>query len=352
MKSNRKYSKSQINKAGKFLKDREKFEEDKIEFAESVLTYWRTIHAPLLNTFQANLRQRITRNYRKKGVVAQRLKRSESIVGKLKRIRTMKLSTMQDIAGIRAIMNIYKDVISLYQDLLRSKSKHNLISSNDYITNPKESGYRGIHLIFEYINEALPESSNLKIEVQLRSRLQHIWATSVETMGTFLDISLKSSEGPKEILSFFSLVSSGFAILEKAPIISTHSLLSNDEIFNQIIEQYDSLNIKDKLNAFRVAANHINTRIPNAKFYIIRLDLDKKKVNVYPYKKQFVEIANIQYTKFEKEIVEKNLNQQVVLVSIESIKSLKKAYPNYFLESVDFIKKIEEIRRRTMHTRS
>ncbi len=45
----------------------------------------------------------------------------------------------------------------------------------------------------------------LLIELQLRTRLQHEWATAVETMGTFLQSSLKSSQGPEEWLDFFSL---------------------------------------------------------------------------------------------------------------------------------------------------
>lgn len=145
---NRKFSNEQIKKAGKVLKDRNAYSTDDIEFAEDILTSWRIIHAPLINTFQANLRIRINRKYKGRGFVAQRLKRNESIVSKLKRLNNMKLSTMQDIAGLRVILTDIKSVIELAESLKSSKSKHNLIDFSDYINAPKESGYRSIHLIF------------------------------------------------------------------------------------------------------------------------------------------------------------------------------------------------------------
>lgn len=347
----RKYSNEQIKKAGKILTHRENYSPVEISFAEEVLTYWRIIHDPLINTFQASLRQKLNRNYKGKGFVAQRLKRSESIITKLQRINTMKLSTMQDIAGLRVVLNDIKHVFELAESLRKSKSKHNLIDFTDYISKPKESGYRSIHLIFEFINESIPESNNLKIEIQVRSTLQHIWATSVETLGTFLKTSLKSSQGPQEILDFFSLVSSGFAILENCNTLNKHELFDKETLFLQIITEYDELKIWDKLNAFRIVANHIEVKGINSKYYLIRLDIDNKNIRIKHYKKEQFEIANKDYTLQEKEIFENKLNAQVVLVSLESIKSLKKAYPNYFLDTNDFNKQIEKIRHTTKNWR-
>lgn len=340
----RKYSNEQIKKAGKVLKDRDNYLKEEIDFAEDILTYWRIIHAPLINTFQATLRLKINRKYKGKGFVAQRLKRGESIVAKLQRLNNMKLSTMQDIAGLRVVLSDINSVLELADSLKVSRSKHNLINYSDYINHPKDSGYRSIHLIFEYINDAIPESNNLKVEVQVRSNMQHTWATSVETLGTFLKTSLKSSQGPKELLDFFSLVSSGFAILEKCNPLDKHQNLDKNLLFRQIIKEYDELQIKDKLNAYSVAANHITTKGKNGKYYLIRLDIDKKKIQVAHYKKNEFEKANKDYTSEERGIIDEKQNAQVVLVSLESIKSLKKAYPNYFLDTNEFNKQIEKIR--------
>ena len=43
------------------------------------------------------------------------------------------------------------------------------------------SGYRGVHLIYRYNSDRKTEYNTLLIEMQLRSQLQHAWATAVET---------------------------------------------------------------------------------------------------------------------------------------------------------------------------
>jgi hypothetical protein len=257
----------------------------------------------------------------------------------------MKLSTMQDIAGIRAVMNNLKDVFTLSSELKKSTAKHKIINEFDYINNPKKSGYRSIHLIFQYDNLKNQESNGLKIEVQVRTRLQHIWATTVETLGTFMETSLKSSEGPEKILEFLSLTSSAFALMEKTPLISEHLLLSNEEIYKNVIQEYSKLNIEDKLQGFTVAAKHIDNKFANSKYhyYLIQLDLQKRMANIKQYKFSELDKANEDYTKIERTI---SLGEplQVVLVSTDKISALSKAYPNYFLDTKDFIKEIEKIK--------
>lgn len=179
--------------------------------------------------------------------------------------------------------------------------------------------------------------------------MQHTWATSVETLGTFLKTSLKSSQGPQEILDFFSLVSSGFAYLEKCNPLDKHKNLDKKLLFRQIIKEYDELMISDKLNAFRVAANHITTKGKNSKYYLIKLNIDEKRIQVAHYKKAEFEKANKDYTSEERRIIDENQNAQVVLVSLESVKSLKKAYPNYFLDTNEFNKQIDKIRHTTSY---
>ncbi|MCC6760342.1 MAG: RelA/SpoT domain-containing protein [Chitinophagaceae bacterium] len=342
-----KYSKTRVNTAGITLKENLPVSAIEITKAEDVLTYWRFIHLPVLNTFQATLRTKLAKKYKRNGFIAQRLKRAPSIISKLRREPRMKLSTMQDIAGIRAVMNRLKDVKKLSTELKDSKAKHKLLSEADYINNPKKSGYRSIHLIFEYHNKATPESDGLKIEVQLRTKLQHIWATSVETMGTFMDTSLKSSEGPESILNFFSITSSAFAILEKTPIVPEHSLMSEKEIFQKAISQYDTLRIKEKLAAFTIATGHIDelNRQSRSKYYLIILDLKNKRIRFNPFSARQLSEANQSYTEVERSI-SAGAELQAVLVSIDKVSALSKAYPNYFLDTDDFTKKIEEIRKR------
>jgi len=61
----------------------------------------------------------------------------------------MKLTQMQDIAGCRVVMSNAKLAKSLYQDYyIKGDLKHKKVNEKDYITYPKEDGYRSIHLIY------------------------------------------------------------------------------------------------------------------------------------------------------------------------------------------------------------
>ena len=77
----------------------------------------------------------------------------------------------------------------------------------DYITTPKSSGYRGIHLIVHY--------DDTSVEVQLRTVVQHEWSVSVERVGGRIGEDLKGSRGPKEVLDFFSLAATAMEIEER-----------------------------------------------------------------------------------------------------------------------------------------
>jgi hypothetical protein len=62
---------------------------------------------------------------------------------------------------------------------------NNVYPMGNYIEKPKPDGYRGVHLIIKYRSTAKREYKDQNIEVQIRSRLQHAWATAVETCETF-----------------------------------------------------------------------------------------------------------------------------------------------------------------------
>ena len=86
----------------------------------------------------------------------------------------------------------------------------NYFSLDDYISNPKDDGYRSIHLVYK-----LKREPRLFIEIQVRSYFQHIWATAVETFGTLKSSSFKSGHGEKEWLKFFQFSKLYFCIKRK-----------------------------------------------------------------------------------------------------------------------------------------
>lgn len=341
-----KFSRSQVKKAGKILKKATPTPEER-EWADDVLTNWRGLHFYPINTFRATLGQKLSR-IDEDSLIAQRLKRTPSIVSKLLRFPNMSLPLMQDLGGLRAVLKNLSRVRELEGDYLKSNEKsnfnHELINHKDYINNPKKSGYRGVHLVYKYNNSRTLDYNGLFVEIQIRTKLQHIWATSVETMGTFLDSPLKSSEGPEEWLNFFSLVASAFAIIENTPKIPQFSSLNNNETFTKVIGEAERLNVVENFQAFRIAANKIISS-QTGYHHLISLDVDKKAVQIKSYGRRRVDEANEEYTKLEEEIA-RGKNMNIVLVATSSIDALKKAYPNYFLDTGDFIKQLKNIKKR------
>jgi len=251
---------------------------------------------------------------------------------------------MQDIGGLRAVLTDISKVRALESEYKRSRFKHTLVDDKDYISNPKSSGYRGIHLIYKYSNKLAPEYSGLLLEIQLRTRIQHAWATAVETMGIFLDHALKSSEGPSSWLEYFSLTGSAFARLENCPPAENHKHFTDDDLYNLVIRKTSELDVMNRLSAFSVAVHKITSGKNTASYHLVVLDPDKKTVSIQSFGRTKIDEANEEYTKTEQKIANGE-PLQVVLVFAGPIEALKRAYPNYFLDTHEFILYLRRIQR-------
>ena len=336
------FSRSQVNRAGDFL-IAENAAQEALEWAYDVLNNWRACHNYPVNTFQATLRQRLG-HIDTNAIVAQRLKRTPSIIDKLKRFTGMKLSRMQDIGGLRAIVKSLPEVRSLDNAYQEGKLTHELVGSKDYIEHPKTTEYRSIHLIYKYKNPKTPDYDGLLLELQIRSRPQHAWATAVETMGTFLGEALKSSQGQQKWLRFFELTGSAFAYLERTPLVPGYENLSRQDTFRAVADAELELGIIDKLDGFTVALNTIPTgKHPGTHYYhLIVLDSESRNVEVASYGRQNFSEATVAYAAAEERIA-KGDRLEAVLVSAGPLESLRRAYPNYFLDTRDFIHRIQRI---------
>ena len=303
--------------------------------AMQVLSNWRSAHSFPLNTFQVGLRDRARRVYRD-ALVAQRLKRVPSMVAKLRRFQTMALSQMQDIGGCRAVVGSVRSVRQLREAFMRSGMKHRLVREKDYIAIPKESGYRSVHLVYRYYSDRAPTYNGLQIEMQLRSRMQHAWATAVETVGTLLDRALKSSVGPEEWLRFFSHVGSAFALVERTPLVpNTPTTVS--ALRAEIRKMSATLQPEAKLRAF-AAALHVGeeSRYSDSHYFLLALNPQAGTLEIRGYRKNELPIATDRYLAVERELVNVP-GGQAVLVAADSMQALRKAYPNYYLDTDVFV---------------
>lgn len=330
-----KHSKGAVRRAGKRLIAPRNNEEylDSLD----VLNNWRAAHACPLNSIQTSLRYRATQ-VSEDAIISQRLKRAQSIKGKLQRFRGMQLHTMQDIGGCRATLQSIQEVYELKALLESNPLKSELVHETDYIRVPKPSGYRGIHRIYKYRSTRPSPHDGLFIEVQIRSIIQHAWATSVEIAGTFLGESLKSGEGTPEWLEFFNLVGSLFATLEGYGPVEI-----NEQKFQKIKDRVNELNeelsITEKLKAFSVMTQHTNYIVAEKGYFLLTLKIDERSIDVKYYPKGTLAYATEDYGKLEEEY--KNENTNIVLVAVESVSALKKSYPNYFADSGIFLGTLE-----------
>lgn len=110
-----------------------------------------------------------------------RIKRTSSILEKLGRkglefnIDNIE-NSINDIAGIRVICS-YEDDIYFLADALTSQDDIKLVQIKDYIKNPKENGYRSLHLIVSVPVFFSKQTREMKVEVQIRTIAMDFWAS-------------------------------------------------------------------------------------------------------------------------------------------------------------------------------
>lgn len=331
------YSKKQINKAGQIIANSDSSQEDRNNALE-IINNWRATHAYPLHVINAGLRRG-----NPNAIVVQRLKRLESITGKIERFPEMQLYKMQDLGGCRVIVDTIDQVYDAVSRYKNSRIRHILKREYDYIQNPKESGYRSYHMVYQFQSDKIETyNKNMLIEIQFRTKLQHIWATAVEMMGIYTKTNLKSSIGNKDILRFFTLISSLFAIKENMPVCPNTSEWA-DELIRKIMEIDKNSNIIMKLKAINQAVQiteyNKNFNLKNG-YYLLTLNYEEPSLNIEVFKPSEFELAANIYAKIEVELQNKI---DTVLVSVKSFDNLKAAYPNYFVDISDFLNILKNI---------
>jgi Region found in RelA / SpoT proteins len=332
------YSHEDIEEAGRTLIADLASLEDR-ERALAITNNWRSSHAFPLNTFQMTLR-RVVRRFDADPTVAQRTKRLPSIVSKLERLRWLSLAEMQDLGGCRAVLSdvgMAQAVADFYKH--HSNIRHKLLREDDYIEQPKRSGYRGIHLIYGYESDRNPTFNGLKIEMQIRSRLQHAWATAVETVGAFTAQALKSSAGERDWLRFFALMSAALAAREEMPgVPGTPS--DQRKLVDELTPLARKLRAIERLQGYGLALQVIEDVRDPTRFVILELDTVEQLLRLEEFDNALV--AADAYAALERASVEIP-GRDVVLVRVESLDALRRAYPNYFADTTVFVDAVTDV---------
>lgn len=321
-----KMSNTALNKIGDIIRDQR--HDSDYKNAVEALNNWREAHGAILDSYYdkcVKLSKKIDKN---DIIVAQRLKRLPTIIGKLNRFENMRLSSMQDIAGVRIIASDMKQLSAIEKRILRWR---HLIRTKDYIDNPKDSGYRGKHFIFE--------KNGIFTEIQLRTQFQHIWATSVETIDILRGTSLKEKDDNSYWHDFFCQVSSIFAIAEGTPAISVYNKSGIAELCDLLQKNMDAHQIKKKIVGYALTepiAN--NMKAKKAYYIVVTLNFKEKEASVKSFKESEYHLAFEEYKTREQNNPQ---TEQTVLIALNQINKIREAYPNYFMNLSNFLSIID-----------
>ena len=360
-----KFSKKDVVRAGIALtNDNLINDEESFQKTMDVLTYWRDSHVfPLNNAHQ--LLNKFVLKVDENAFIAKRLKRFDSIKKKLQRFEQMQLKNMQDIGGIRVVVTTLEQVNSIFNTLAQEVYFHNngqFIKFDNYIEKPKDDGYRSLHMVGKFNTD---DHDERKIEFQIRTKLQHSWATSLEIVDIFTGQNLKGNAGFANYQTFFKNISDQFQIMEnlkgfknndKGTFLKEYlrDAITNRKNINQCLEITEFLDrkignnsIEQQLKYYCETAKKINHDLSSGKFangfVLIQLDTDTQKIDYDFFPKEKHSEASLKYSYYEKEF-SKQKHLIVTLLSTDAMGGLKQAYPNYFADSEFFLAHVKYIK--------
>lgn len=317
-------------------------------------------------------------------MVTYRLKRKESILKKLYRSNgNFELGAMDDIAGCRVIVNSVSEVYKVYNEILNLKraKEIDIKKTKDYIKNPEKSGYRSLHIIVKQTLTQENIDRQYRIELQIRTKLQHYWSTAVEAISEIDNVEYKDptliSKGNIRIqscLQFSKVISELFDCCEndddacsKSKEKFVNSVRTNDN-FKEIIEDLKAARNSVTINMQK------NSAQGGEGLYLLELSRETQELTIHSYTMDCVEKAITNYNSKENSSISNKANKiqydteidsggvnkdptvekpdvqtsyitsiNRVLIYAKNENQLGDTYPNYSYNIEKFIEKVEEL---------
>ena len=241
-------TKSSIDKAGRILATADPYGDEAFEM-EMVFDEYRKSHLHPLSEMTLQLQSWLG-EYRSKYYIAQRLKRKPQILRKLRRL-SVRLTQLQDIGGCRIVVSTNADVERLLTFLRAHASRNGplrFVRETDYRHRGRDdSGYRAVHVIIEH--------SARKLELQIRSRIQHYWAESIERTSIIYGHYLKELQGHPVVVRYYKELSELFFEIESGRMPQTAQKLKLEEL------RHDAESLILQSDKHRVFDSYVNEGI-------------------------------------------------------------------------------------------
>ena len=331
-----KFSMKEVLRAGEALagsvpwNNREEAEEAVRVF--QIAHNWRDSHAYPMRVVRYELQAQLRKQKLPvAGATGARLKRMPSIRRKLATIPG-NLNQMNDLAGCRVILPTMPDVEIFLQGFAIATASE-VFRQYPYIQHMKQDGYRSHHMVLKF-NGVGDASVYLgrRVEVQIRTELQHSWATAVEAVGLYRREDLKAGKGSPDWLRLFRLMSEEFAVEEACETPSNERL----QEITDLEKKLDAVETLERLSqAFAYSESVLFDPRDKPDYFQIEYDRTAGKVHVRPF---FGPIdATMSYDAAELRNAESGTGEKkIVLVEVDEIENLRSAYPNYFGDVQNF----------------
>ncbi len=177
----------------------EEFKKVGRQFEELMMMYSSAIREARTKLEVLNDEFKVRRRHNPIQYIKHRVKKPASIYEKLNRrgfpvtLESIE-ENLHDVAGVRVVCGYIQDIYKV-KEMLISQDDVTVLLVKDYIKEPKENGYRSLHLVIEipvfFSNECKP----MKVEVQFRTIAMDNWASLEHQMHYKTD-----GEVPREII--------------------------------------------------------------------------------------------------------------------------------------------------------
>jgi ppGpp synthetase/RelA/SpoT-type nucleotidyltranferase len=328
-------SKTRIDKAGRSLAYPAELTLESMELEEDFDEY-RISHLEPLSLTTLEL-QSWLHGYGGSYYIAQRVKRKPQIVRKLRRL-SVRLTQLQDIGGCRIIVEHNENV-----DKLIAFIKDNVIKSASFavkrVTDYREkgrdeTGYRSAHLLLERDGRSL--------ELQVRSRIQHYWAESIERTSVIYGQHLKEQEGDPAVIAYFKQLSDVFYEIESGRDPSVQAKVALDrmrERAQHIIYEADRNRVFDSKVNEDIVRTLTNAQGNEGALtnWIMVFNWNTGDFVTWDVVGREAESAKAKYTHYERQF-SSDAGFEVVMIGSSDISTVRQTHSHYFgIEKFDTI---------------